>query len=42
MARMTCTCGAKLDNHEAPNDVPIRNGKIFLMVKYTTLDDSFT
>ena len=24
MARMTCTCGAKLDNHEAPNDVELR------------------
>ncbi len=24
MARMTCTCGAKLDNHDAPNDVELR------------------
>jgi hypothetical protein len=23
MARMTCTCGAKLDNHEAPNDIEL-------------------
>ncbi len=21
MARMTCTCGAELSNHEAPNDM---------------------
>lgn len=24
MARMTCTCGAKLSNHEAPNDIQLR------------------
>lgn len=24
MARMTCICGAKLDNHDAPNDVELR------------------
>ena len=23
MARMTCTCGAKLSNHEAPNDIEL-------------------
>ena len=24
MARMTCTCGAELSNHEAPNDIQLR------------------
>lgn len=24
MARMTCTCGVQLDNHEAPNDIQLR------------------
>lgn len=24
MARMTCTCGAKLSNQEAPNDIQLR------------------
>ncbi len=24
MARMTCTCGAFLSNHEAPNDIQLR------------------
>ena len=23
MARMTCTCGAELNNHEAPNDIEL-------------------
>lgn len=24
MARMTCTCGAELSNHEAPNNIQLR------------------
>lgn len=24
MAKITCTCGAKLDNQEAPNDIQLR------------------
>lgn len=24
MARLTCTCGAELSNHEAPNDIILR------------------
>lgn len=24
MARMTCTCGVELSNHEAPNDIQLR------------------
>ena len=24
MARMTCTCGAELSNHKAPNDIQLR------------------
>lgn len=24
MARMTCTCGNQLSNHESPNDIQLR------------------